>query len=97
MKLCIVLLVCAVAAFTSAQSPTPSNCERYCRRWETYCCGVSQPIHLGRCPRVVPGCSEDVQKSNPQRCESDGDCASVDKCCYDGCLQYKTCKTALHG
>ncbi|XP_043221487.1 WAP four-disulfide core domain protein 5-like [Amphibalanus amphitrite] len=97
-----VLLFAAAAAVVSAQEPPPSNCMRYCRRsrlettWDTYCCQSSE--HAGFCPPVVDGCQPgEAAKSAPRPCETDSDCAEQDKCCMDGCLNMRVCKTAMQG
>ena len=48
------------------------------------------------CPKVRDACprSYDWWYGPPVYCHNDDECISSEKCCYDICLDYKTCKPA---
>lgn len=46
-----------------------------------------------KCPPLRSTCSRSLDWYGPPNlCNSDEDCGSWDKCCYDVCLEHKTCK-----
>jgi hypothetical protein len=50
----------------------------------------------GTCPEIRPFCprSNDWEQP-PIRCDTDNECYHMQKCCYDVCLDHKTCKSAV--
>ena len=50
-----------------------------------------------QCPSVRPVCPRkyDWWYDPPFHCDSDDDCGSSTKCCFDICLDHKTCKPAV--
>nr|XP_053657204.1 uncharacterized protein LOC128706255 isoform X1 [Cherax quadricarinatus] len=81
-------------------------CNYYCRkpagphRGDFYCCGPeSLPIireqrHPGRCPPALTTCTSRRAFAAPPVCPHDGHCPRAQKCCFDTCLDYHTCKPA---
>ncbi|KAK3869254.1 hypothetical protein Pcinc_025431 [Petrolisthes cinctipes] len=88
----------------SAVSPgvnPPSSCRRWCRTPENsvYCCknnfeseGNPFVVKQGVCPPVRLQCPNIRNFQPPGTCASDGDCSSLDKCCFDRCLEKHICK-----
>ena len=82
----------------------PATCRYWCKTPEgqAYCCEnvnqaekpaiASQVVKPGLCPPVRPDCPLRQFGGPPQTCSKDGDCASVDKCCFDRCLGEHVCK-----
>ncbi|CAL1673474.1 unnamed protein product [Lasius platythorax] len=48
-----------------------------------------------QCPPLRPQCPRMYEWYKPPKyCDSDHECEEGEKCCYDVCLEHKTCKTA---
>ncbi|XP_063597678.1 uncharacterized protein LOC134774247 [Penaeus indicus] len=67
------------------------NCKNWCKaptgKYE--CCDDLKP---GHCPPVRPTCPSVRSVLPPTPCTNDAYCPGADKCCYDTCLEYRTCK-----
>ncbi|XP_037797654.1 uncharacterized protein LOC119592820 [Penaeus monodon] len=68
-----------------------ANCKNWCKaptgKYE--CCDDLKP---GHCPSVRPTCPSVRSLLPPTPCTNDAYCPGADKCCYDTCLEYRTCK-----
>lgn len=76
------------------------NCARYCPGSApgSYVCCVRSHPNEPQCPPTRPTCTDPFYYSGPpQRCENSYECMSSSLCCYDTCLQHKTCKPAQYG
>ncbi|KDR17121.1 uncharacterized protein LOC110831979 [Zootermopsis nevadensis] len=93
----------STATSVSGTGPCRLWCQLPClypwQPMQYYCC--DNYVKTGRCPLIRPICpvasGAAVPGSNnqsPPVCESDRQCAGTDKCCYDQCLLYYTCKPA---
>jgi len=48
-----------------------------------------------QCPPLRPHCPRTYEWYKPPKfCDSDHECEEWEKCCYDVCLEHKTCKNA---
>lgn len=67
------------------------HCKNWCKapsgRYE--CCDDLKP---GQCPPVRPTCPSVRSDLPPTPCTNDAYCPGTDKCCYDVCLEHRTCK-----
>ncbi|XP_047501470.1 glycine-rich protein 5-like [Penaeus chinensis] len=68
-----------------------AKCKNWCKaptgKYE--CCDDLKP---GHCPPVRPTCPSVRSVLPPTPCTNDAYCPGADKCCFDTCLEYRTCK-----
>lgn len=75
-------------------------CDYYCKttfqgKQVYYCCRVPAPKPKpGVCPPIWKRCPRRNIFGPPNKCNADLECSGQAKCCYDYCLQHKTCKPA---
>ncbi|KAF2362926.1 WAP-type 'four-disulfide core' domain [Trinorchestia longiramus] len=80
--------------------PHSHGCRFQCKSptGQVYCCEKTNQIpslvHTKRehCPPARSSCPNTRASSVPSSCSNDNSCSGVDKCCFDVCLQYNTCK-----
>ncbi|KAJ8679252.1 hypothetical protein QAD02_015039 [Eretmocerus hayati] len=64
--------------------------------WEEGEDASSPTAVTGGCPKIRPSCPRGSSwLKPPASCGEDGDCSSGEKCCFDVCLDHKTCKPAV--
>ncbi|XP_042891674.1 glycine-rich cell wall structural protein 2-like [Penaeus japonicus] len=70
------------------------KCKKWCKAptGNYECCDDLKP---GQCPPVRPTCPSVRSVLPPTPCTNDAYCLGTDKCCYDTCLEYRTCKPIL--
>ncbi|XP_045614709.1 uncharacterized protein [Procambarus clarkii] len=104
--LCIVVVTMVVAASLARPHDDTRDCHTYCvkpegrHRGSTYCCGPDQvpylkeEKHRGVCEAPLKRCSK-RPAARTKMCPHDGHCPTNQKCCFDTCLDYHTCKPPL--
>ncbi|XP_042231937.1 uncharacterized protein LOC121872903 isoform X1 [Homarus americanus] len=81
------------------------SCQYYCLTPKpnrtSYCCGLAgvdygiPSYHTGSCPPIRSHCPRGTSQA-PEMCPHDGACPLDNKCCWDTCLKFHTCKAALN-
>ncbi|XP_076029975.1 uncharacterized protein LOC143018487 [Oratosquilla oratoria] len=85
--------------YPGSHIPGRPQCKYYCSINGYYrCCSSPQTptqpqVRPGFCPPVRPTCPN-TRFRPPNECYSDLSCAHSEKCCYDTCLEHRTCKRA---
>ncbi|XP_071552779.1 uncharacterized protein [Panulirus ornatus] len=91
----------AVVAVAGGGSGSSGGCRYWCKtpRGQSYCCedGNEFPsypsVKPGSCPPVRPQCPAVRSGFRPPvQCSHDSKCPGREKCCFDTCLNYHTCK-----